>query len=195
MRSAKSLILILISILLILTGCEFDPDYIPSNTLLHRPLVTGTYVSSRGTSRVTLELGEGVGDKYSDTPAELTYQYKDDETDTAWKTLVTYKGTCTYEEDFTYDAVTGFQVQVPIYSFDFETSDEPDFFPSEQDGWIYVQYDYDTALKEIDDAYDRQALRPRNQTIVHMTHFPGEGWEDHKKPGFVSSIPFRLNLN
>lgn len=185
MRSAKSLIPILISILLILTGCEFDPDYIPYQSIINRPLIAGTYeavfqVNSYRGILYTLELGQGVDSLYDEAPAKLSlYQIQGNEVNT--QPYATYVGTCTYDGTYEYDLVTGWDEYMPVYYFD---------FPNDvYDGWLMIQYNIDTAYIEEGSTYDRLGLRPCLGTITYMYAYPN-AWYDDRTPSFINAAPF-----
>ena len=185
MTRPKTLIMTILTALLLLTGCEFDPDYIPYQTIVNRPLIAGTYeavceVNSYRSTMYTLELGQGIDELYKEVSADLALHWvHNDEVET--KPYKTYTGTCTYEGTFEHDLVTGWNEYMPVYHFDF-----PD---DRYDGWVMVQYDIGTACQEEGSGYDRLGLRPCLGTITCMYAYP-DAWYDDRTPAFIYASPF-----
>lgn len=165
MTRPKTLIMTILTALLLLTGCEFDPGYIPYQTIVNRPLIAGTYeavykVNSYRGILYTLELGQGVDSLYEESSAKLSL-YEVLGNDVYPEPYATYIGTCTYEDTYEYDLVTGWDEYMPVYYFD---------FPNDvYDGWLRIQYNIETAYIEEGSGYDRLGLNPCLGTITSCT--------------------------
>lgn len=177
--------------LVLLASCEYDPDAIPYNTLVYRPLSAGTYEAASRSTRYKLVIGQGTHGYGESSDATLSLYMKSSSGINQWEEepYVTYEGTYSH-----WDTRTGYisfggdwEEQYHVDEFDFTTSTDPDFNPDDMDGIVAVFYDHETAGKEEDrdDAYWGQAYYPRLGTIVEMERVYDEPYED--TPDFVIS--------
>lgn len=168
-------ILASIVIALLLTSCllQFDPDYIPYNTIVHRPLRAGVYEAYTDDTHYELTIAEGDHDSIQGVSCTLKL-YRCNAYINAYiceaEPYVTYKGT--YRHYITeYEPIAG-STWDKMYHVDelvFEESSAPDCFPPrDHSGTFELTYDYWSAGKEQPNSSYRQALFPRINTKVYM---------------------------
>lgn len=181
-------ILASIVIALLLTSCllQFNPDYIPYNTIVHRPLGAGVYEAYTDDTHYELTIADGDHDSMQGVSCTLKL-YRCNAYICAAEPYVTYKGT--YRHYITeYEPIAG-STWDQMYHVDelvFEESSDPYYFPPrEHSGTFALAYDYRSAGKEIQDSSYRQALFPRINTKVYMT-----GYQYFKQPDFIYDVAY-----
>ena len=169
-------ILASIVIALLLTSCllQFDPDYIPYNTIVHRQLRAGMYEARTSTTRYVLTIGEG--DHYLGSPCTLQL-YSLLGTNPNVGPYVTLTGEYRHGMDYTdynyyFDYPYSMDREYHVDELVFDTTDNKDFRPSEASGTIAIFYDRQSAGEELEDGSYRQALFPRHGTIVFLEESP-----------------------
>lgn len=181
-----------IVIALLLTSCllDFSPDYIPYNTIVHRPLRAGVYYGY-GNNDVLYVLTIGNGDHHSfsdEVQCSLSLH--------AWDPFLqsysgipyaTYEGT--YRHYITeYEPIAG-STWDKMYHVDelvFEESSDPYYYPPrDHSGTFALTYDYWSAGKEQPGSSYRQALFPRINTKTYMNRYQ---YFDH--PDFIHDVAY-----
>lgn len=170
-------ILASIVIALLLTSCllDFSPDYIPYNTIVHRPLRAGVYEARTYTTRYVLTIERG--EHYLGSPCTLQL-YSMIGSPSVSTPYVTFTGEYRHGKDYTdynyyFDYPYSWDRKYHVDELVFNTrTGSPDYRPSEASGTIAILYDHQTAGEELEDGSYRQALFPRMDTIVHFEKSP-----------------------
>lgn len=169
-------ILASIVIALLLTSCllQFDPDYIPYNTIVHRPLRAGVYEAWTCTTRFVLTIEED--EHYLGSPCTLQLYSRIGSTSESTP-YVTFTGEYRHGKDYTdynyyFDYPYSWDMKYHVDELVFNTTTNEDYRPSEVSGTIAILYDHQTAGKELEDDSYRQALFPRRDTIVFLEESP-----------------------
>lgn len=169
-------ILASIVIALLLTSCllQFDPDYIPYNTIVHRPLRAGVYEARTYTTRYVLTIEEG--EHYLGSPCTLQL-YSMIGSPPVSTPYVTFTGEYRHGMDYTdynyhFDHPYSWDREYHVDELVFDTATNEDYRPSEASGTIAVLYDHQSAGEELEDGSYRQALFPRLDTIVFFEESP-----------------------
>lgn len=181
-------ILASIVIALLLTSCllNFDPDYIPYNTIVHRPLGAGVYEAYTDDTHYELTIAEGDHDSIQGVSCTLEL-YRCNACICEAEPYVTYKGT--YRHYITeYEPIAG-STWDKMYHVDelvFEESSDPDYFPPrDHSGTFELTYDYWSAGKEQPNSSYRQALFPRINTKVYMNRY-----QYFDQPDFIHDVAY-----
>ena len=181
---------------LLLTSCllQFDPDYIPYNTIVHRPLGAGVYYGY-GNNDVLYVLTIGSGEHYSfsdEVQCRLSLHAWDPFSQNYSRTpYAIYEGTYSHyivDQEYRWNDPT-WDIQYHIDEFDF-TKASNGHDPDLMDGYVKITYEPSTAGKELEDDRYGQAYYPVIGTIVH---FSADDFLD--SPAFINyATTFRMGV-